>query len=309
MAIAMPVDWVVGWPDAIFRRIGHPVSWLGRIVSVLETRLNRGSATQRFFSGGFLALLLIACVSVLAAAIQFHLPNGPLGVILAGVIAWPLLATRSLLQHVERALEPLQRDDLEAARMAVGQIVGRDPAHLDDNGIRRAALESLAENASDGVVAPIFWGVIFGLPGIFAYKTINTLDSMIGYRNDRYEWFGKISARLDDVANIIPARLTATLFALATGRPGLLASLKADAGKHRSPNAGWPEVAMALAVDVRLSGPRIYDGVPTDDEWVNGGADDPDNTKCAAALNLYRKSMLMLYGFLLAGGLFEWIAQ
>ncbi|MCB1376708.1 MAG: cobalamin biosynthesis protein, partial [Rhodobacteraceae bacterium] len=167
----------------------------------------------------------------------------------------------------------LAENDLVQARQEVAKIVGRKTNALDMQGVSRAALESLAENASDGVVAPLFWGVLFGLPGIAGYKAINTLDSMIGHRTPRHAEFGRVAARLDDLANWLPARLTAGLFALACGRPGQVARiLAADARRHRSPNAGWPEAAMAGAVGVRLSGPRIYGAVVAEEPWLNGGA-------------------------------------
>ncbi len=180
---------------------------------------------------------------------------------------------------------PLAAGDIDAARQAVSMIVGRDPARLDEAGIARAAIESLAENTSDGVVAPLFWGALFGLPGIAGYKAINTLDSMIGHRNERHEAFGWAAARIDDVANIIPARLTGLLFAL-TGpgpRDALLCMVR-DARHHRSPNAGWPEAAMAGALGVRLCGPRAYHGELADEPWLNGSARDPAAADISRAL-------------------------
>jgi adenosylcobinamide-phosphate synthase len=174
-------------------------------------------------------------------------------------------------------------------------IVGRDPSQLDAAGIARAATESLAENTSDGIVAPLFWGAIFGLPGIAAYKAINTLDSMIGHRTPRYEAFGWAAARIDDVANLIPARLTGLLFAIVSVRPCIaLATMWRDAGQHRSPNAGWPEAAMAGALDIRLSGPRIYEGRLSQEPWLNGEAADPTAADLNRALALYRRAMLLL---------------
>ena len=178
--------------------------------------------------------------------------------------------------------------------------VGRDPRQLDAAGIARAATESLAENTSDGIVAPIFWGVFFGLPGIAAYKAISTLDSMIGHRTPRHEAFGSASARIDDFANFVPARLTGFLFAAVSIRPrAALATMWHDAHHHRSPNAGWPEAAMAGALGVRLSGPRIYAGLVAEEPWVNDGKPDPLPGDLNLALALYRRAMLVLAGGLL----------
>jgi adenosylcobinamide-phosphate synthase len=197
--------------------------------------------------------------------------------------------------HVDAVARPLMSGDLPAARQAVAMIVGRDPSRLDAAGIARAATESLAENTSDGIVAPLFWGAIFGLPGIAAYKAINTLDSMIGHRTPRHEAFGWAAARIDDVANLIPARLTGLLFAIVSVRPRLaLATMWRDAHHHRSPNAGWPEAAMAGALGVRLSGPRIYEGQLSQEPWLNGEAPDPSAADLNRALALYRRAMLVL---------------
>jgi adenosylcobinamide-phosphate synthase len=174
-------------------------------------------------------------------------------------------------------------------------IVGRDPSRLDEAGVARASLESLAENTSDGIVAPVFWGVLLGLPGIAAYKAINTLDSMIGHRTERYEAFGWASARIDDLVNLIPARLTGLLFALTSVRPReALTTMWRDAGHHRSPNAGWPEAALAGALGIRLSGPRIYGDRVADEPWVNEGAPDPTPGDITRGLTSYRFAMLAL---------------
>src|SRR5262249_41592449 len=181
------------------------------------------------------------------------------------------------------------------------RMCGLDPATLDEAGISRAAIESLAENASDGIIAPVFWGALLGLPGIFGYKAINTLDSMIGHRSERHLWFGWAAARIDDVANFIPARLTGLLFALVTAKPSTaLSCMSRDANRHRSPNAGWPEAAMAGALGVRLSGPRSYHGALTDEPWLNAGARDPLGADVRLGLKLYIRAMLLLGGLIAA---------
>jgi len=246
--------------------------------------------------------VVIALALVPALAVQAMLPGGVAGIVLGGVLAWPLIALRSMHDHVAAVEKPLARDDLEGARAAVAMIVGRDPALLDRAGVARAAVESLAENTGDGIVAPVFWGAVAGLPGIAAYKAINTLDSMIGHRSDRFEAFGKIAARLDDVANFIPARMTGLLFALATPRHAAraLRTMLRDARRHRSPNAGWPEAAMAGALGVRLSGPRRYGDRVSDEPWLNGAAADPGAADIRCALTLYARAMALLALALLA---------
>lgn len=298
---AMVLDAALGWPDRLYARIGHPVTWLGRVISVLEQALNRGKRAHRLTTGAVTAAAVALLAMLPALAVQALLPQGWVGILISAILAWPLVALRSMHDHVEAVARPLATDDLNGARRAVSMIVGRDPMGLDTAGVARAATESLAENTSDGIIAPIFWGVLFGLPGIFAYKAINTMDSMIGHRNARYEAFGKVAARLDDVVNWIPARLTGVLFALASGRPGpALRVIRRDAGKHRSPNAGWPESAMAAALHVRLSGPRAYDDHVTDEPWLNANAPDPEPKDIDRALALYRKSMA-LCGLALVG--------
>jgi adenosylcobinamide-phosphate synthase len=291
MAVAFMIDSIFGWPPALHARIGHPVVWIGRLIDLLERRLNRGA--RRF--GGTVTVAVVLAVSVLPAAlVQWALPEGWAGVLLGGVLAWPLLAVRSMHDHVAAVMRPLAASDLASARRAVSLIVGRDPARLDEAGVARAALESLAENTSDGIVAPVLWGVLAGLPGLVAYKAINTMDSMIGHRNARYEAFGKPAARLDDLVNLVPARLTGLLFALASGRPARsLAVMRRDAGLHRSPNAGWPEAALAGALGVRLSGPRVYGDRVSREPWVNGTMPDPGPVAIAQGLALYGRTMLL----------------
>lgn len=299
MLVACAIDLVFGWPDALFRRIGHPVTWLGALIATLDRGLNI-EGTARRARGVFAALFTIALAAGAGAVAQALLPAGPLGIVIGGVLAWPLVAIRSMHDHVAAVARPLVAGDLGAARQAVSMIVGRDPAALDEAGVARAALESLAENSSDGITAPLFWGVVAGLPGIAAYKAINTLDSMIGHRTARHEAFGWAAARIDDVANLIPARLTGVIFALVSRAPRrALAVMARDARAHRSPNAGWPEAALAGALGVRLSGPRIYGTTVAAEPWLNGAAPDPAPLDLARGLALYRRAMAGL-GLLLA---------
>lgn len=293
MLLALLIDVAIGWPDALYRRIGHPVSWIGALISWGEGRLNDGSARRRRWMGAVMVLALVCGVFLVAWHLTPALPEGWLGALLTGLLAWPFVAARSLHDHVSAVGTPLAAKDLTGARKAVSMIVGRNPETLDEAGIARSALESLAENASDGVIAPLFWGALLGLPGIVAYKTINTLDSMIGYRNARYGDFGWAAARLDDLVNLIPARITGALIAAAaTGvRRTAFRTMLRDASRHRSPNAGWPEAAMAGALAVRLSGPRMYDGVPSDDPYLNPVAGDPRPQDIARGLRLYQRAV------------------
>lgn len=296
MLIAMVIDCVVGWPSRLFDQIGHPVSWLGHLIDSLDRRWNREehAETLRRTAGIVTAVAVIGVTAAIASVVQLFLPSGWTGIVLAGVVAWPFLALRSLFEHVDAVHRPLMEGDLASARTAVAMIVGRDTSHLDEAGVARAALESLGENTSDGVVAPLFWGVLLGLPGLAAYKAINTLDSMIGHRTERHEAFGWASAKIDDTANFIPARLTGVVFAMVSGRPRTaMICMMRDAGKHRSPNAGWPEAALAGGLDVRLSGPRDYGGQSSREPWLNGTERDPAAGDIKLGLRLYTFAMLV----------------
>ncbi len=297
MALAMAVDGALGWPAGLYARIGHPVTWIGRAITACDRHLNHDthSPARRRLAGVATLLAVLALASVPAYAISRLLPGGIMGLILNAFLAWPLIAARSLHDHVSAVAAPLIAGDLAGARQAVSMVVGRDPAALDAAGVARAALESLAENTSDGIVAPIFWGVLLGLPGIAAYKAVNTLDSMIGHKTPRFTDFGWASARFDDLVNLAPARLTGLLFAGISGQwQSSVAAMRADAARHRSPNAGWPEAAMAGALGIRLSGPRLYGGQITQEPWVNGAAPDPAPADLARGLALYRQAMLAL---------------
>lgn len=306
MAVAMAIDAVLGWPAPVYARIGHPVTWIGRLIGSLDRRLNRaGDAPLTRRLAGVVTLAVVVAAAAGPAALLAHLlPQGAVGLILTALLAWPLIAVKSMHDHVQAVARPLSAGDLEGARRAVALIVGRDPTALDAAAVARAALESLAENTSDGVVAPLFWGAVLGLPGIAAYKAVNTLDSMIGHRTPRFADFGWASARFDDLVNLVPARATGLLYAAGSGQMRkALRCMAADAGKHRSPNAGWPEAAMAGGLGIRLSGPRVYADRVAQEPWVNGAAPDPDATDLQRGLALYRRAMLGLGGLLGAAGL------
>lgn len=309
LLIALAVEGVLAWPAAIYARVGHPVTWAGALITALDRRLNnpsRSDAVRRAL-GVLAACVVIGVAGGGAWALQALLPGGWLGTVLLGILMWPLVAARSLYDHVAAVARPLAQSDVAGARAAVAMIVGRDPSQLDGAGIARAATESLAENASDGVVAPLFWGVVAGLPGIAAYKAINTLDSMIGHRTPRHEAFGWASARIDDLANLIPARLTGLAFALVSVRPrAALACMMRDARRHRSPNAGWPEAAMAGGLGIRLSGPRIYADRVADEPWLNAAAPDPAPGDLTRALRLYLRGMGLCAAALVALAVWGW---
>jgi adenosylcobinamide-phosphate synthase len=300
MLIALAIDAAIGWPDAVYRRIGHPVTWLGRLITALEARLNRVRLPRKR-NGVITCAVVVGAAAVPALAITIALPQGWLGTLITGLLAWPLVAARAMYTHVADVARPLAQGDLPAARHAVSMIVGRDPSRLDSAGIARASLESLAENTSDGIIAPLFWGSVLGLPGIAAYKAINTLDSMIGHKTPRYQDFGWFSARFDDWVNLPAARLSGLLFALASPRPkAALAVMRRDARAHRSPNAGWPESAMAGALNIRLSGPRIYENHIAQEPWLNATAPDPDAQTIRHALRLYLRALGLAAALLVA---------
>jgi len=301
LLLALAIDALIGWPDALYRKIGHPVTWLGKLISHMDKSLNRMEwhpPTRRLMGLLTAAFIILICI-VSGQIIQNAVGQGILGFLISVLLAWPLLASRSLYSHVKDVAQPLELMDLRSAREAVSMIVGRDPKQLDTAGVGRAAIESLAENTSDGVVAPIFWGLIFGLPGILAYKAINTMDSMIGYKTPKHLDFGWAAARIDDLANWVPARLTGLIIAMMSGTPNTaLQTIRRDAGKHRSPNAGWPESAMAAALGVRLSGPRSYHDKQTNDPWLYAEGRDVEGSDVTRALAVFKRSMFCLAGLL-----------
>jgi adenosylcobinamide-phosphate synthase len=299
---ALLIEAVVGYPDRLVRSIGHPVTWIGRLVRALEWNCNSDTATpaRRRALGLITVLLIVSIVAVVALAIERGLLLLPFGLIGVGVLASALIAQRSLHEHVARVADALDKTGVTGGREAVSHIVGRDVAALDVAGIARAAIESLAENFSDGVVAPVFWMLIAGLPGAAVYKAVNTADSMIGHRTPRYQAFGWAAARLDDLLNLPASRLSAFLIiAAASVTPRASASgawraVRRDAGRHRSPNAGYPEAAMAGALGLALAGPRSYGGVRVDDALMGDGRRAADAGDIRAALGLYRRADVLL---------------
>jgi adenosylcobinamide-phosphate synthase len=308
---ALLIETVVGYPDRLVRSIGHPVTWIGRLIRALERSCNSDTREpgRRRALGLITVLLIVSIVAVVTLVIERGLLLLPFGLIGVGVLASALIAQRSLHEHVARVADALDNTGVTGGREAVSHIVGRDVAVLDVAGIARAAIESLAENFSDGVVAPVFWMLIAGLPGAAVYKAVNTADSMIGHRTPRYQAFGWAAARLDDLLNLPASRLSAFLIiAAASVTPRASASgawraVRRDAGRHRSPNAGYPEAAMAGALGLALAGPRSYGGVRVDDALMGDGRRAADAGDIRAALGLYRRAdglLIALIGVLAA---------
>lgn len=256
---ALLLDAALGEPRWLWDRVPHPAVLMGRLVGWMDRQINRGPAQR---AKGALCALALICTGACAGLLLETLGT-PVVIIVTAI----LLAQRSLVQHVAEVADGL-RLSLPEGRRAVSQIVSRDTAAMDESQVARSAIESAAENLSDGVIAPALWFLIAGLPGIIIYKLVNTADSMIGYRTPRHEAFGWATARLDDLLNLIPARLTALLIAL-PARLNDARGIRADAAQHRSPNAGWPEAAMSRALGIALSGPRAYDGTLRDFPFVN----------------------------------------
>jgi adenosylcobinamide-phosphate synthase len=296
--IAAAIEAMVGYPDAVYRLIGHPVAWMGRLIAWCDKSWNLPALS--FEQGrrlGLLTLLLLVSVALVAGVVLTEvlaqLFPAWLALVLVGMLASSLLASRSLDSHVAAVATALERGGIAAARQAVSHIVGRETKALDEAAVCRAAIESLAENFSDGIVAPLFWMAVAGLPGALTYKAINTADSMIGHKTPRHLAFGWAAARCDDVVNLPASRLSTLWLVLAAALLGLSPArafriVCRDARHHRSPNAGWPEAAMAGALGIRLSGPRIYDGVAVEERWVGDGNSELGAPDIRAALRLYR---------------------
>lgn len=300
--LALLLEAALGYPQRLVDRIGHPVIWIGRLISAMDRAWNqaaRSFATRR--AAGVAALLvLVGVAGGVGFALQSALLALPFGILAVALLGSSLLAQRSLHDHVARVAAALEQHGLEAGREAVSHIVGRDPLSLDEAGVARAAIESLAENFSDGVVAPAFWMAVAGLPGAAIYKAVNTADSMIGHRTPRHEAFGWASARCDDVINLPASRLSGLAIVAASAfLPGMDAraawrALRREAKQHRSPNAGWPEAAMAGALGLALAGPRHYGGVLVQDALMGNGRREAGAADIRAALRLYRTADALL---------------
>lgn len=305
LSLALILDRYVGDPPTLWRKVPHPIVLFGKAISWGEKRFNNHSLSVNALrrKGMWLTIGLVGACILLGVLIEKVLPFfGPVGAVIEIIIVAVFLAQKSLADHVLAVANGLRENGIEGGRKAVSMIVGRNPEHLDEGGVSRAAVESLSENASDGVVAPVFWFLIGGLPGLFAYKLINTADSMIGHLNERYRHFGRFAARLDDVANYIPARLTGLLTALAARvifnkdiAKRAFTVMYRDARLHRSPNAGWPESAFAGALGLALAGPRQYGAEKVEGPMLNNeGKRDANADDIDAALQLFWSVMTIM---------------
>jgi len=299
-AAALTCEALFGYPQALYRAIGHPVTWIGALIRRLDGAINRegDSFLVRKLCGCLALVLLLAITGGVALALQ-GLLAGWIGFALLALLAASLPAQRSLDEHVAEVAQALETQGLDAGRRAVSMIVGRNTAVLDEAGVARAAIESLAENFSDGVVAPLFWTAVGGLPGGVLYKAANTADSMIGHRTKRHEAFGWAAARFDDLINLPASRLTALFLLVAASLTPSLSAREAwraiwrDAGLHRSPNAGWPEAAMAGALGLKLAGPRVYGTELTQDAFMGAGRAEATAADIRSALHLYRRALMV----------------
>jgi adenosylcobinamide-phosphate synthase len=307
LPLALLLDAAIGDPDVIWRRVPHPVALLGSLIALLDRALNH-APLQRIL--GAVAILIVAALAAgVGYALERLFASFPLGWIGTAVVASIFLAARSLHDHVAAVRDAFATGGIDAARAAVSRIVGRDPTSLDEARICRAAIESTAENFSDGVVAPALWFAVLGLPGLIAYKAINTADSMIGHRSERHRKFGWAAARLDDLVNLPASRIAGALVALAAPTAGgsigeAFRTMWRDAGKHRSPNAGWPEAAMAAALGLALAGPRRYAGNIVSDPFLNeSGRRSATPQDISRALGVYRVANVILFAVATVAGL------
>lgn len=298
--LALAAEAVFGYPDALWRRVGHPVSWIGRLIASLERRLNKPDLPSARDRGVVTIAIVLVAVGAIAGGLTLVGFRTLPGFLLLALASSSLLAQRSLHAHVGAVAAALGQS-LEEGRRAVAHIVGRDVDALDEAGVARAAIESLAENFSDGVVAPVVWLCLAGPTGGALYKAANTADSMIGHRTPRYEHFGWAAARLDDWLNWPASRLSGLLLTIAASlKPGASArgawtAMTRDAPKHRSPNAGWPEAAMAGALGLKLAGPRAYAGDVVPDAFMGDGRRAANAADIRAALALYRRALALLW--------------
>lgn len=309
---ALLIEAALGYPARLYAWIGHPVTWIGALIASLDRELNRESAAfaaRRL--AGIVALAILLCVTLAASLALVWLCRlaGAFALLPLALLTSTLLAQRSLHEHVAAVAEGLENGGLAGGRKAVSMIVGRDPESLDDAGVARAAIESLSENFSDGIVAPAFWLGMGGLPGAALYKAINTADSMIGHKSPRHLAFGWAAARLDDLVNLPASRLTALLLIVAAAldrqadASAAWRAVRRDARRHRSPNAGWPEAAMAGALGLRLAGPRVYGAVRVEDGWMGDGRAEATAADIRRALALYHRACLLLWGLAGLGSL------
>lgn len=300
LLVALLLDAIIGDPDWIWRRLPHPVVWMGGLIKLFDKLLNlRRNGALNVILGLFATLILVAIGIAGGLGLRWVSDQTLLSAAAVILFVSILLAQKSLYIHVKRVAEAMKQPDIDVARQSVAMIVGRDASQLDRPGISRAAIESCAENLSDGVIAPAFWFAVAGFPGLLVYKIINTADSMIGHKNQTYAAFGWSAARLDDVLNLVPARITGLIFVLCApvvrGSPfQTLAGMVKEAAWHRSPNAGWPEAASAYALGISLAGPRRYGDQLVDARFFNeAGRKDVGKRDIRRVLNLMLAALVL----------------
>ena len=307
LLFGLAIDALFGELPAVFAHVPHPIVLAGRVIEFFDRKLNRASRSERSRRerGIVTVIVLVGMAAGLGVAVEWLCRGSAIGAVIDALVIGILLAQRGLYEHVGAVATALEWGGLPAGREAVRHLVGRDPMRLDAPGVARAAIESLAENFSDGVAAPVFWYLLLGLPGLFAYKMANTLDSMIGHKTLRYRSFGWAAARFDDLLNLVPARLSGLLLVAAAMFAGersagrAFAAMLRDAKKHHSPNAGWPEAAMAGALGLALAGPRDYAEGRVNDPWIGGGTPLARSADISRALRLYALACLLLAGLIL----------
>ena len=294
-ALILILPLLLGWLlDFIFgdpSRLPHPIVWFGKMISWGEHRLNKGS--HRMAKGAMMAVCFILLVFFVVWGFKRLIPNMVLWLVLDTIIVFYCLAGTTLIREVREVFLALDRS-LEEGRRQVARIVGRDTSQLSAQEVRTAALETLAENLSDGVIAPLFWFALLGTPGILAYKMVNTLDSMIGYRTERYKDFGCWAAHIDDVANYIPARLTAVLMVIASCKLSLLKFVWKNGRKHASPNSGYPEAALAGILNCRFGGPHYYFGELFDKPFIGENDRELTTKDMHTAVRINRTAELLM---------------
>lgn len=288
----------IGYPRWLYRIVRHPVVWMGSLIGALDARLNVGNARRRRLAGCALVIILVLTAAGVGVAFEWASHTNTFALIVLMLVGTTMLAQRSLHTHVVDVLRALESGDIETARRSVAMIVGRDTVALDAQGVSAAAIESLSESFCDGIVAPVFWFLVAGLPGLIVCKAINTADSMIGHKDERYGAFGWAAARADDVLNFVPARVSGLLIC-AVGCGGLSTMFR-DAHRHASPNGGWPEAAMAGVLARQLGGPVSYDGESAFRAYLGNGP-RPDVESLRAALRVFWRACLALW--VIAGAL------
>ena len=310
LLVGIFLELLFDWPRSFYKVIKHPIVWMGSLIKKFDIIMNKSFYSNKSKKVlGFTVVFLCLTIGIsLYFLITLILENSFLFDLFNILLVWSMICSRSLFIHINEIKIELSKNNLSLARRSLSKVVGRDTKKLKKNEIIRASLESLSESTSDGIIAPIFWYFILGFPGIIMYKTINTLDSMIGYKSKKYLAFGYASAKADDIVNFIPSRLTGLIFAIVSSKPkDSLNIMFKYASRHKSVNAGWPESALAGALSVRLGGPKIYFGVSNNEEWLNSRGLEPNEKKLEEGLFLYKKLIILVLCFLSLISIFNFI--